>query len=115
MCASSDVTLITPSSPLLASNPTSTSNSFPPTPAQDHDPAPKTLPLGHQCQHTLTPITKSGIGSGLALSTPTPRKLSGLFGSPLFLPSVAVASKGKLGISPIRVLLLGKDGMGMRD
>jgi len=48
-------------------------------------------------------------GGGSALFTPTPRKLSGLFDSPLFSPSASVARmKGKAKISPIRAVTSGK-------
>ena len=51
----------------------------------------------------------SGGGGSSALFTPTPQKLSGLFDSPLFSPSVsALSRKGKTKISPIRAVTSGK-------
>jgi hypothetical protein len=95
LCASSDVTVVSPSSSLPASSPASTSDSsITPAPFSSQEPAavsiPQTPPPRHRRRHTLTPLTKSAIstsGGGSALFTPTLRKLSGLFDSPLFLPS----------------------------
>jgi hypothetical protein len=109
VCASSDVTVVSPSSPLPASSPTSDH-------AFSNEPCPKTPPPRHRRRHTLTPLSKNvittsggGGGGGSALFTPTPRKLSGLFDSPLFSPSASIASmKGKSKISPIRAVTSGK-------
>jgi hypothetical protein len=112
VCASSDVTVVSPSSPLPSSSPTSEH-------AFSNEPCPKTPPPRHRRRHTLTPLSKNvitpsgggggGSGGGSALFTPTPRKLSGLFDSPLFSPSASIASmKGKSKISPIRAVTSGK-------
>jgi hypothetical protein len=118
VCASSDVTVVSPSSPLQASSPASTSDSSAtPIPFSSQDSTittcPKTPPPRHRRRHTFTPLSKNAImasgGGGSALFTPTPRKLSGLFDSPLFSPSASVARmKGKAKISPIRAVTSGK-------
>ena len=114
VCASSDLTVVSPSSPLPVSSPPFASDAST-TPFSSQDPeVPKTPPPRHRRRHALTPSSKcimegSGGDGSSALFTPTPQKLSGLFDSPLFSPSVsALSRKGKTKISPIRAVTSGK-------
>lgn len=89
VCASSDMTIVAPSSP----------------PRGPQTPPPRT-----RRKHTLTPLTRS-VGGGSGLFTPSPRKGSGggqgLFGTPLYSPCAARVSAKVF--SPMKGGVLPKD------
>ena len=118
VCASSDLTVVSPSSPIPASSPSEggMDASDMPLHASSQE-LPQTPPPRTRRRHTLaaTPLTKSvGTSGGSALFTPTPRKtIGGLFGdSPLFSPSVSKSMsvlRVKAKISPTQVIGTGQD------
>jgi hypothetical protein len=122
ICAPSDVTVVCPYSPFPASSPPDSSGATPiPFPQDAPAAVPKTPPPRHRRLHTLTPLSKSIIeasGSGSALFTPTPRKITGLFDSPLFSPSVSASNQRemeKAKMSPIRPVTSDKSWEGDAD
>ena len=112
VCASSDLTVISPSSPIPASSPSEGGGDASDVASHAPSQVPRTPPPRTRRRHTLA--TKNiGTSGGSALFTPTPRKMmGGLFGdSPLLSPSAFKSGstlQAKAKVSPIQAIATGR-------